>query len=285
MTTPEIGDKIRYTKSDKYRNLGFGIIVEKDEKYFSIRYGKIKKTFLIESLSNCEVFDSTNREHYHSEKENLAFKLHYNDNSYRKKCSPEIIKYNKKNTTTGWCSIAPCWKKEYPCNESYLFLDYEADSGETHHWSDGRVKPEELRKGIHIKYAQKGKMAFFTTRKPDTEEKDRYIFGFFLIKDISDPLKEGNKNETTVIYGDKEKSLLFDEKVKVPFWKFYKNKDGSKKMGHGLCRYLDDRQVLAILNHTLGIYEKLKPVNTRIRHDIDIIKEHIGNYQRAVSNT
>jgi uncharacterized HhH-GPD family protein len=171
---------------------------------------------------------------------NLAFKLNWNDAGYEGVCSPEALDYNHsegRKHCIGMGSDCQSYKgKEltwayHPCYESIIFSNWRVGAG----WDQTEG---ELIRYRRIKFNQIGKFVLMTTKKPEHTEEERKIIGFFHINDITN-----NSNEETIIYGSPETSLKLDEENWLDFWGYYRNSDGSKRWGHGLYRYLDDKQL------------------------------------------
>ena len=212
---------------------------------------------------------------------NIAFKCTYNDNGYRKVCNNNIYRYN---TRIGriWC-VDPqndCRKFEgkqilendYPCYESCLFLNWQFGTG---------IKRGKKYHGTHIslKKANRGKLAFLTTREPIQFEKDRIIFGFIFINDIVNiPDPEGIKEDANAlefIIGDKEKSLAIHPEIKLKFWDYYKNPDNQNTLfwNSDLFTYVSDFTAVNILK---DLRQKYNGKNDDAA--IKILDNHIAKY-------
>lgn len=131
-------------------------------------------------------------------KKNAAFKCTYNDGGIDRNgigftdvCSDEQI---WRNIRAGrkWCSNADCSCKRYydgeisrreldrgwgPCYESRMLTDWIAEAGVKY-----SGKSEET--AIKIRNAFKDSLAVLTTRLPGAPEKERIIFGLFIVGDF-----------------------------------------------------------------------------------------------------
>lgn len=158
-------------------------------------------------------------------------------------CTEENIKINIKNERS-WCKKSRC--KEYydsnfsgrppikPCYESRLFTDWQFGAGGYH--SGKRAGTP-----IHLSKDVTGKIAILTTRFPDSSEKDRKIIGFFKIASMAE-------EPETIVKADKafRLRLTMEDALVLNFWNYYSTGNGVR-WGHGLFRYLTDKQVAQIL--------------------------------------
>ncbi len=187
----------------------------------------------------------------------IAFKCNWNDNNYKGICSRKAYEFNQEAKHV-WCiqKENECHDfikkniKAFPCYESRLLLDFKFNAG-IHHTGPRKGKPMAIRK------VRKGKVAFLTTREPEMKEEDRYIFGIFDIDKINDERYKNKQERETTVFGNKKTSIIINNKIKLNFWDFYKNKDKSKFWGSGLHRYISDKEVLQILSALRNEYEKL----------------------------
>jgi len=184
---------------------------------------------------------------------NIAFKCTYNNGGegllvgFSGTCSEDIIKFNVKNRR--WCGQPDNSCQKYfsngfvgrlptaPCYESELFTEWKFGTGWYH--TGGKAGTP-----IRSKQVGTGKYAILTTRFPNTSEEDRKIIGFFKIGQIKQ-----DENTETILYADPKERLRLslDEASELNFWDYYRNKNGGKKWGTGLFRYLEDDQVANIL--------------------------------------
>jgi hypothetical protein len=179
----------------------------------------------------------------------LAFKCTYNDGDsgeyvgLRGTCSRDLIVHNVQNHV--WCSQPEndCRKfyeagmqgkkPEFPCMESELFEFWQFNGGAWHH-GPRKGKP------IPVQDAGIGEIVILTTRKPETEERERRIIGAYEIGKID----EGN----LVAHPDFRIRLRNTEAEQLSFWRYYRNGESSNPFwGTMLFRYLEDGQVHRIL--------------------------------------
>ena len=190
-----------------------------------------------------------------AEDRNLAFKCNWMDTDYEKPCGEVGRKWNVHVRRSIWCTQPenPCYQFEmglrrdiptYPCYESEIFTKSEYGAGVNH---------TGVRKGIgrKIRYVIPGKLAIFTTVDPGRSENERYIFGFFVIKDhyIDD-------DGATKVVGHPEYTLKIPKDSRLKFWDFYRNADGSIFWGTGLYRYLSDEVVVRYLKRQQEVLTK-----------------------------
>lgn len=199
---------------------------------------------------------------------NLAFKCTYNDRNFRDICSDEVYEANKAAGRI-WCNDPNSQCREFkkigvstassPCYESTLFLNWSFGAG---------IKRGEKYYGqpMNIKEAHLGKLAFLTTRQPHQTEKERYIFGFLHMKQIAnkrDPTSPTKEiSNSMFVEGDPAKSLQFDPRIKLPFWKYYRNarSPNNEHWGTGLHRYLTDQTVRGILKDLREEYTRISDI-------------------------
>lgn len=205
-------------------------------------------------------------------KENIAFKCNYCNGGegddcigYKCACTDEIISYNIEVAHHNWCCSeeSPCGRyydgvidrKEldsyadddsFVCYESQMLRNWTAFAGFVL-TGDNKEKPMKLNK------VQVNSLAILTTREPYAVEKDRFIFGVFLV----DEAYEGdNRDEGYVTTSSKYKiSLSLKEAKQILFWNYYYNENAPEKAawGQGLHRYISDIQAASILSDIVAV--------------------------------
>ena len=197
---------------------------------------------------------------------NIAFKSNYCDGGgnadtigFNGVCSDKMIQYNIKTKKRAWCSDPSCpccqyWNESisreeledicqgggFVCHESQMLRNWRIFAG---------IVQSGVNKGKPMKLSkvQENTLAVLTTREPNMKEKDRFVFGVFL---VDDSYQGDNKEEGYVTTNSKYKiKLSYSEAVKIKFWDFYFNPNCPEepRMGHGLHRYLTDEQSAQIL--------------------------------------
>jgi len=215
----------------------------------------------------------------------VAFKCTYNDKAFRQVCSDEVYEQNIARGRV-WCKDEENTCREYvgkeitlrnlPCYECGLFRFWRFGGG---------VKRGPSRSGetVPLKAAEKGGLAFLTTRDPHQEEVDRYIFGFLFIKEKKrerdQPDNDNLVMESVFVIGDEGKSLELDQKAHLKFWDFYRNPKSPDSIfwGTGLYRSLDDDTVLTILKALRNRYSEIDDDNTK-----KILEDHISRYEKVL---
>jgi len=194
-------------------------------------------------------------------KNNIAFKYNYNNGGkskdsfgFKGRCSKDVIKFNTSQPGK-WCSHKRnnCYKfhnnltyteDEYPCTESRILIDWEANAeydtkGDKH--IPRRIPNMEILSNI----------AVLTTIQPNMKERDRVIFGIFLIN------KHFIGNDDCPGYVKSDESLRLELKPSEPlyFWTYHRNenKPDDCKWGQGLYRYLNDIEVCQMLNDVVNM--------------------------------
>lgn len=187
------------------------------------------------------------------QKSHIAIKCTYNDGDegflvgFNGTCTDETIKRNIESGRV-WCNFSLC--RDYyednfdtevpknPCYESILFKNLSYRAGIYH-------SGERANTPIHIRKTDSGKIVILTTRFPKSKESERKIIGFFKIEEVVD-----RKHEETELKADKLCYLRLPRDVayRMDFWDYYSIKNGEKFWSTGLFRYLNDEQVLKILN-------------------------------------
>jgi len=182
----------------------------------------------------------------HSKGDNIAFKCLWLDSDYDGPCGKEGRKWNIYKRKSIWCTQTenPCYQYEmgqrkdippFPCYETEIFARSEFGAGVDH---SGPRKGT----GRKIRNVIPGKLAIFTTVDAGRAEEERYIFGFFVIKDHYE-----DHDGATKIVGYPEYTLKIPKDSRLMFWDFYRNRDGSTFWGTGLFRYLGDDVVVNYL--------------------------------------
>lgn len=212
-----------------------------------------------------------------NERANIAFKCNYCDGGcskkhigYRAACSDATIEYNITKENRVWCSSEEsqcrqyfdgeisreeldswCQNDEFVCYESQILIQWKAMAG---------VVQRGVNKGRPIKLhqVQTNSLCVLTTRKPHMKEKDRFIFGVFLV----DETYEGdNRDEGYVTTNSKYKmELTPDEAIHMRFWNYHANGNQSEKAlwGSGLYRYLEDEVAVQILRDIVEVKQGRK---------------------------
>lgn len=205
-------------------------------------------------------------------KANIAFKCNFCDGGksengigYKRACSDEVINYNIEIAQHNWCCSAEC-----PCGQYYdgiidrATLDSYAEKGgfvcyesqmlrKWTAYAGYALTKENHQKPLTLRKVQINSLAILTTRIPTEPEKDRFVFGVFLV----DEAYEGdNRDEGYVTTTSKYKlNLSIEEARHILFWKYYSNSNAPEKIawGQGLHRYLDDTQAACILRDIVTV--------------------------------
>ena len=198
-------------------------------------------------------------------RKNVAFKCTYCDGGkpenhigFSGVCSNAIMRYNVYEKKQVWCSDSDCPCSQYlsneisraeidwPCTESRLLLDWRADAG---YYQNGEKRGQP----IAMKEVTANSLCVLTTRKPNTPEEYRVIFGVFLI----DEAYEGDTRESGFVTTESDlKIFLSDSEAReIPFWKYHYNPKNNKMAhwGTGLFRYVDAEIAAMILYDIAGI--------------------------------
>lgn len=206
------------------------------------------------------------------QKENVVFKCNYCDGGQNEErigfyapCSDELIRYNIEDAGHSWCCSeeSPCCqyydglldRKEldqmcendgYVCYESQMLRNWTALAGYV-------LKGDQKNKPMKMNKVQVNSLAVFTSREPGEPERDRFIFGVFLVDEVyqGDDYEEGyvkTKSKYKI-------SLSRDEAHKMLFWNYYRNEKDPENIrwGQGLHRYLSDEQAVNILKDIVEI--------------------------------
>lgn len=202
------------------------------------------------------------------EDENIVFKCNWNDAGWKGLCSKKGREFNVLSKHS-WCIhkknecqfLIENGKKGWPCNESILFKDFTINPGS---YLDGKKDGDDM----HIRGASKGKLAFLTTLGPnENSEEERYFIGIFDISKI--------ENDRQII-GDKKTSVVIDPRIKLRFWKYYKNGDGSFRWGTRQ-RYINDKIAMDILNDLSKEYDKIVGLE-RDKKRLDVLIKRYKQY-------
>lgn len=202
---------------------------------------------------------------------NIAFKCTYNDGGkdvngigFLKVCSDALIQQHIHDKRR-WCSTSGCSCKQYSdgilsrqeldrlrenksfiCYESCMLEEWKAQAGTIRNGTRERER-------VKIKNAFKNSVAILTTRLPGESEKERFIFGLFLI----DNLYEGDENTSGYVSAQSKYRLFFpiEEARKLQYWKYHSNKNSPSKpsWGTGLFRYISVIEGAQILRDAVAI--------------------------------
>lgn len=199
-------------------------------------------------------------------KENIAFKCNFCDGGkktngigYRCACSDALIRYNIEKSHHNWCcnEDSPCSQYykglidratldsyakagEFVCYESQMLRNWTAFAGFV-------LTGENKQKPMKLNKVQINSLAILTTRDPYAPERDRFIFGVFL---VDDAYEGDNRDVGYVTTTSKFKlSLPLEQARKIRFWNYYHNENAPEKTawGQGLHRYITDDQAVCIL--------------------------------------
>ncbi|HAU5299901.1 TPA: hypothetical protein JD124_07915 [Clostridioides difficile] len=128
----------------------------------------------------------------------------------------------------------------FVCYESQMLRNWAAFAGFV-------LTGENKQKPMKLSKVQINSLAILTSREPYAPEKDRFVFGVFLV----DEAYEGdNRDEGYVTTSSKYKiSLTQKEAKKILFWNYYHNENSPEKVawGQGLHRYITDIHAASVL--------------------------------------
>lgn len=205
-------------------------------------------------------------------KENIAFKCNFCDGGkkqngigYRCACSDSLIDYNIEEAHHSWCcsETSPCYQYysgkinrvtldqyarngEFVCYESQMLKNWTAFAGFV-------LTGENKQKPMKLNKVQINSLAILTSRVPYSPEKERFVFGVFLV----DEAYEGdNRDEGYVTTSSKFKlSLPLDQAKRILFWNYYHNENAPNRIawGQGLHRYITDMQAACILRDIVNL--------------------------------
>ena len=182
----------------------------------------------------------------HAADGNIAFKVTFVDREWRGVCSDETASYNINVAKKTWCEkqigdVDNCrlpkyqdtslLQSEFPCYDCRVLNSFEYFSGMAH----GPVRDGEP---LPSNKASVGKLAIFTSVKPEQPEENRFVFAVAPILTI----EKHPVHEYDVFKCDSEQALIFREELRPLFWRSYfnANKPESKKWNTGLFRYVPD---------------------------------------------
>lgn len=197
---------------------------------------------------------------------NIAFKCNFCDGGYSDEqvgfngvCSDDVIRNNIELEKRTWCSSEDCACGQYlkgditrfeldalcnnggfVCYESQMLREWKALAGIVQ-TGEKKGQPMKLNK------VQNNSLCVLTTRDPNSSERERYIFGVFLV----DETYEGdNQEEGYVTTKSKYRIKLSPKEAhKMLFWNYHAN-DNQPEVAvwsSGLHRYFGDEQAIQIL--------------------------------------
>ena len=182
----------------------------------------------------------------------LAFKVTHNDGGasggligYRGTCSDRTMVQNVEIKPKPWCSDPKNACRQFcdrgrvgrrprlPCYESEL-LSKKPLMFRTGTYHSGHRKGEPI--PIRYERVATGDIALLTTVPPGRPERDRVVFGCYMVGHI------GEDETGHFIESDGRMDIVLPEDIAIEchYWDFQQtNTDGSKAWGSGLFRYLD----------------------------------------------
>ncbi|MDO5010340.1 MAG: hypothetical protein Q4E31_05890 [Intestinibacter bartlettii] len=241
---------------------------QKEEKNLVRDEPVIRKTKVARAKKQNTKSTSTKVKHSKTEKKhNIAFKYNFCDGGksdeqvgFNGLCSSKTIIENIESGRSEWCKFGDCacasyydgeidrdeleriYEEEGICYESNLLKKWTARAGFSYD-EDGEATPR------RIVGAKVDHLCILTTRNPEDQENERYIFAVFLI-DETFPGDQNTQQEGYVKSNSKYKiKLSAKEAKKLLFWNYYHDKDGTEgtRWGTGLFRYMTDEMAAQIL--------------------------------------
>ncbi|WP_455541941.1 hypothetical protein [Intestinibacter sp.] len=257
---------------DKMDELNRTLQRQKEEKHFVKDEPIVRKAKLANKKNKKSTTKSTStrvrKKNDKTEKDhNIAFKCNFCDGGksqeqvgYNGLCSVKTIKANIESGRGEWCkfSESPCRQyydgdinrkelEEYckagrVCYESKLLKNWVAYAGYSYD-KEGIGTPR------RIVRAKVNQLCILTTRNPDMEESQRYIFAVFLIDDAFQGEPKDDQ-EGCVESRSKYRIKLSPKQAKqMLFWNYYHDKEGTEgtRWYTGLFRYMNDEMAAQIL--------------------------------------
>lgn len=197
---------------------------------------------------------------------NIAFKCNFCNGGqsdeqigFHGVCSDDVIYNNIEVEKRTWCSAAESACRQYlegeksrseldalcnnggfVCYESQMLGDWRALAGVVQ-TGEKKGQPMKLNK------VQNNSLCVLTTRDPNSKERERYIFGVFLV----DETYGGDNREAGYVTTDSRYRIKLSPKEahKMLFWNYHANNNRPEKIiwSSGLHRYFDDEQAIQIL--------------------------------------
>lgn len=266
MQYPNAFEQFLIAVDDEFQNYVLELIKAEKERAEAERQARIEEQErlkkALEDKNNKPAVKRVKKAH----RENIAFKCNFCDGGsddnhlgFRGPCSDKLIDYNIEVACHTWCCSddAPCahyydgdiTREEldeqcvgdgFVCYESKMLENWRASAGYV-------VTGENKNKPMKLSKVQINSLAVLTTRFPDTKEKDRFIFGVFLVDDAF----EGDAHEEGFVTTTSKYKLELspEEAEQLKYWNYYynRNKPEDISWGQGLHRYLDDIQAAQIL--------------------------------------
>ena len=221
-------------------------------------------------------------------RKNVAFKCNFNDGGktadsigYCSVCSDPVIENNIAVEKRNWCTQPECACMQYyngeitrreldsycedggfVCYESQMLREWTAYAG-------AYTSGEKIGEPMKLRNVQKNSLAVLTTRKPVSEEKDRFIFALFLVDDFDEG--DGDNEQGAYVSTKSIYKLVFSEKEcrKLLFWNYHANDNdpAHPAWASGLFRYIDDNKAVQILRDAVRVKKGTK--------DEDLAKEFL----------
>ncbi|NLI89167.1 MAG: hypothetical protein GX366_01980 [Epulopiscium sp.] len=172
----------------------------------------------------------------------------------------------------------------YVCYESQMLREWKALAGVVQR---GQRKGEPMK----LNKVQNNSLCILTTRLPNSSERDRFIFGVFLV----DENYEGDGSEAGYVTTKSKYKIKLSPKEaqKMLFWNYHanENKPEIATWSSGLHRYFEDEQAVQILKDIASLKKGTKDeslANEFLMHfsrindiDIDLVTGNNGALMRT----
>ena len=202
------------------------------------------------------------------------------ENWYKDKCSTNCMKRNVEGQSGPNCKNSICSKyikglktiedvkKELNkdmCYESHIFTSYDISAG-----IDGKKNPL----GWNL---EEDRVVILTTFEPEKEEKDRIIFGAFLIDKVYS--KTAVRAARATSYPEYRIELSYEEANELKYWEYSAaNSDGKIHWKENLLRYQTDDVCARILIDIVDVMKK----HNRSTEDIENAERFLDKFLRLI---
>lgn len=233
-----------------HKVFGEGVIIENENSYVTVKFDKDEKKFMYPSSFDGYLTVQNIKASESIKEEIRVIKKLEKDEKVRLAEVERKIKVEKLNSS----KKKKAKSKVYP-RANIAFKCTFSDEGYSDEKELTSIVQTFNRNGEPMKLnkVQNNSLCIVTTREPNTVERERYIFGVFL---VDDAYSLDNKDEGYVTTNSKYSiKLSLKESHEMLFWNYHtnKNKPELALWSSGLHRYFEDEQAIQILQDIVAL--------------------------------
>ncbi|MBD7914790.1 hypothetical protein H9660_06490 [Clostridium sp. Sa3CUN1] len=231
-----------------HKVFGEGVIIENENSYVTVKFKNDEKKFMYPSSFDGYLTVQSIKADESIKEEIRAIKKLEKDEKLRLAEVERKIKVEKLNNSK------KAKAKVYP-RANIAFKCTFSDEGYSNEKELTSIVQTFNRNGESMKLnkVKNNSLCIVTTREPNTVERERYIFGVFL---VDESYNRDNKDEGYVTTNSKYSiKLSLEESHKMLFWNYHTNanKPELALWSSGLHRYFEDEQAIQILQDIVAL--------------------------------